>query len=94
MNFTKALVLVAFAVFALSPAMVSAAEDGKTVSYSLKKQGRVHFQDKKQDEPAAQDAADQGNPAEIEPAAGAEEAAQDQDTTPSLSERIRLPRKN
>ena len=92
MKFLKPLFVFAIAVFAISPAL---AEEGKAVSYGLKKQGRVHFQDKMTEEqPAAAEAASESvSPADIEPAAGAMEDAVESGEA-SVSERIRLPRKN
>ena len=90
MKFVKPLFVLAFAAFTISPAL---AEEGKTVSYSLKKQGRVHFQDKTQDQIATQDSSEAIHPADIEPAAGGFEPEKRLNET-SLSERIRLPRKN
>jgi transcriptional regulator GlxA family with amidase domain len=90
MNFIKPLFVLVLTVFAFSPAL---ADEGKSVSYSLKKQGRVHFQDKTQDQIAAQDTPDAVHPADIEPAAGGFEPEERNNET-SLSERIRLPRKN
>ena len=91
MKFVKPLFVLAFAAFVISPAT---ADEGKTVSYSLKKQGRVHFQEKTQDTVvAAEDSYEGMNPADIEPAAGGFEPEEKSNET-SLSERIRLPRKN
>lgn len=90
MNFTKPLSVLVLIVFAFSPAL---ADESKSVSYSLKKQGRVHFQDKTQDQVSAQDTPDTVHPADIEPAAGGFEMEKENKET-SLSERIRLPRKN
>lgn len=74
-------VFCALAVFA--PALVSADESTQTsISYQAKKQGRVAFE---KQEPV--------NPAEIEPAAG-EEFGEEEATTESLADKMKLPRKN
>lgn len=91
MKFLKPLFIFTFAAFIISPAN---ADDGKSVSYSLKKQGRVHFQEKTQNTvTAAQDSFEDINPAEIEPAAGAFEAEENSNES-SLTDSLRLPRKN
>lgn len=84
--------VLAMAAFAFSP--VFAEEAG--ISYSMKKQGRVPFQNETQDQDmaAAQDNADMmTNPADIEPAAGGYDM-DDADDKASLSDNMRLPRKN
>lgn len=78
--------VLAFTAFTFSPAL---ADEGKSVSYSLKKQGRVHFPEKAQDQNAVHDTI---HPEDIEPEAGGFEPEEKSGET-SLSERIRLPRK-
>ncbi len=92
MKFTKPFFVLGLAAFAFSPAL---ADQGKDVSYSLKKQGRVHFQDKTPDQAsnAAQEQYDAVSPDQLEPAAGVSEV-EEKVNEPSLSDKIRLPRKN
>ena len=91
MKFVKPLFVLAFAAFVISPAI---ADEGKTVSYSMKKQGRVHFQEKTQDTVAdAEDSHEGINPADIELSFGEFDTDEKSNET-SLSKRIRLPRKN
>jgi len=94
MKFIKPIFTLALTAFILSPALVSA-DEGKSVSYGLKKQGRVHFQDKStKSEPAAvQDVTDAVHPADIEPAAGGFEPVEAMTDKKSVSQRMRLPRK-
>jgi len=90
MKFVKPILVLALTVFAFSPSL---ADEGKGVSYSLKKQGRVHFQEKKQDQASVEETQENVHPADIEPAAGGFEP-EEKDQATSLSKRIRLPRKN
>lgn len=91
MKFVTPFFVLLMAAFSLSPAM---AEENKTVSYSLKKQGRVHFQEQAQEQIAAQDSYDTVSPEDIEPAAGGFDIEEEPNGKTSLSERMRLPRKN
>ena len=84
---TKIIALAALAAFMVAPVAVSA--ETPNVSYSAKKQGRVAFEDKT--DGAAVASEDITNPAEIEPAAGAS-TAEEQDN--ELANSMKLPRKN
>jgi len=88
---TNFFVMAALVVFVISPVAVYA--DSLKVSYSAKKQGRVAFENKAQDEVAAsKDATAVSNPADIEPAAGDYEPEGVKEDTVARS--IKLPRKN
>ena len=68
------------------------AGEGASTSYSLKKQNRVHFEKDMQEDASAYEGTQENvNPADIEPAAGAEEPAQGDAT---LAGDMKLPRKN
>ena len=93
MKFFTAILAIAFCIISASPTIAGET----TTSYSLKKQGRVHFQDKKETSEVnnnVEAAPETINPADIEPAAGASEPSMTEAEETSLSERLRLPRKN
>ena len=90
---TKLITLAAFVAFIAAPTLVSAEDGTPKVSYSAKKQGRVAFQNKTQDETAAAQDVGTFNPADIEPAAGSFEP-QNNTQENSLADSLRLPRKN
>lgn len=75
-------------------APIAAVADAPKVSYSAKKQGRVHFQEKSQDQSSSQASYENINPANIEPAAGDFKPEMSEGNTVSASDRMRLPRKN
>lgn len=86
------------ALFLLSSALIStaSAEESYTrASHAMQKQGKVHFQQKADEEIAAQDSYEEEmiHPADIEPAAGGFEP-EDMDKPSNLSEQMRLPRKH
>ena len=93
MKFVAPFLVFTLATFAVFPVF---AGEGANVSYSLKKQGRVHFQAKADDQMSvATDAmTDMVHPADIEPAAGGFSPEESDAGKTSLSERMRLPRKN
>lgn len=87
-----ATILLAAGMFALP---VSVMAEGISSSYTQKKQGYVPFKTK--NETALEDAASYAettDPAKIEPQAGDMETDAEGDEESSLSEKMRLPRKN
>jgi hypothetical protein len=87
---TKIIALAALAAFMIAPVAVSA--ETPAVSYSAKKQGRVAFENKTDGAAvASEDITTDTNPAEIEPAAGASTAKEQEN---ELANSMKLPRKN
>lgn len=78
--------------FIATPKLVIAGEGAPKISYAAKKQGRVGFQIKTQEETVAAQDIETTNPADIEPAAGVEEQAAPQED--KVAKSIKLPRKN
>jgi hypothetical protein len=97
MTKTPLILIAALASFVFVPSLAFAGDAAPKISYTAKKQGRVHFQDKTEDQAAAaQDASttlDDVNPADIEPAAGGYEP-EDRKEESSLADSLKLPRKN
>lgn len=90
MNNFKPVLLAVAAAALIAPNFASAGE-GVTTSYSMKKQGRVHFQEKTAETPAMSMDMENVNPADIEPAAGGYEMDAPQED--ALKESMKLPRK-
>lgn len=74
--------------------LAHANDDGKLSSYHLKKQGKVHFTDRTEDNIAAQDQYPQNGVQNIEPAAGVETNMEPQEQKSELADKMRLPRKS
>jgi|MDSW01.1.fsa_nt_gb preprotein translocase subunit SecF len=88
---TRIITLAVLAAFMITPAAVSA--ETPSVSYSAKKQGRVAFENKTEEQAAAEDVTNDTNPAEIEPAAG-ETVFEERNQDDSFANSMKLPRKN
>lgn len=90
----KTIFMISLAAVIILPTFVVAEDSAPKVSYSAKKQGRVAFQKPEAEKPevSAQQDIDYSNPANIEPAAGDFEAETKSEN--SLSDSLKLPRKN
>lgn len=95
MNKGTLFTIAALAAFTFAPSFASAEESAPKVSYAAKKQGHVPFQSAEEEAAVAPsyDDVTEINPAEIEPAAGAEELIEETNEN-GVAESIKLPRKN
>jgi len=82
--------ILAFAAFTALPSIGFAGEEAPSVSYSLKKQGRVHFQNNAEDAVSSQEE-NTVDPAAIEPAAGGHDPVEAEED--ALAKSMKLPRK-
>lgn len=84
----------ALSAFMIVPTIASAEDSAPKINYAAKKQGRVAFENVKEDQVSAvKEGVNEINPADIEPAAGGYEP---QAVTPenTVAKSIKLPRKN
>ena len=95
---TKMIALATVAVFTFAPMGVFAKDEAPKVSYSAKKQGKVAFENEKEDVAAIEETSEaetaemgEGAPENIEPAAGGIFEEEQEDN--SVAEEMKLPRK-